>query len=153
MKKIAIMLTVTGLVLGSALAASAAGKKMTCGQMTAKFAAQPAALAELLNAAAAHFEAHATIVGEKKTKASAIETEGLGKIIGHLRAAAGELDKAAAEMQAATKWPDTPHDMAKIRSDENAVAAKNAKIAALDKAAAELQKEIDFWKSVSAKQK
>ena len=92
--------------------------------------------------------AHADVVGQTDPVTSKSEVDGLRSIVKHLRAASGELSAAASEMRAAASWQDTKHDVAKMRADAKITEARDHKIKALNEAAAELQKEIDFWKSI-----
>jgi hypothetical protein len=148
MRKAFFVMSVLGVLLVGTGVMAAAGAKKTCGQMTAEFAGQPAALADLAVATAEHFEAHAALIAQTHHKDAAKETDGLKAISGHLRAAAGELNAAAEAMRAASAWPSVPHDLAKMRADEAIGAARDHKIKALEEAAAQVQKEIDFWKKV-----
>jgi hypothetical protein len=135
-------------LIGATALAAGANKK-TCGQMTAEWASQPAALAGLANATAEHFERHAAIVGKGKHAGSA-EVVGLKEISGHLRAAAKELTVASEGMKAAADWPSVPHDMKAMRADAANTAAREHEIAALQTASAEIQKALDFWNKVPA---
>lgn len=149
MRSILLVGVALGLVLVLVGGAVATGTHKTCGQMTAEWAPQPAALADLLAATADHFDAHAAIVAQNGTREARLEADGFKDITTHLRNASKELDAAATAMRSAASWPMVPHDMKKLRSDPASTSAREHKIRALQTAAVELQKEIDFWKKLN----
>ena len=140
------------ILVSSAAVVLAAGSHPTCGQMTAKFATQPAAIADLAAAWADYLGAHADVVGQTDPVTSKSEVDGLRSIVKHFRTASEELSAAASEMRAAAAWQDTKHDVAKMRADAKITEARDHKIKALNESAAELQKEIEFWKSIPVAQ-
>jgi hypothetical protein len=122
MKKIVCCLvTLAGLVIGSAHAAEPKGGEPTCGEKVSSMAAIPAKLADGAESVAEMWEAHIALLGGDKD--SQAEAKGLRALVKGHKEIAASLRKESEQMKKAASWPAVPHDKEKMMSDPKSIAA------------------------------